>query len=94
MVRKKQKSPKQLDYEIELFRHVRHGDRNPRLVIIDDDGGIQGSPTKVQVREFSDYNTVDGRHDLGIGIGYEDRRGSRVAISLTRKEAGGFLRFL
>lgn len=95
MARKTQKkTPRQLDFEIELFRHVRHGDRNPRLVIIDDDGGIQGAPTKSQAKEFAAYGTVDGRHDLGIGIGYEDRRGSKVAISLTRKEAEGFLRFI
>lgn len=95
MARKTQKKTgKQLDYEIELFRHVRHGDKNPRLVVMDDDGGIQGTPTKAQLREFGDYGTVDGRHDLGIGIGFEDRRGNDVAISITRKEAQAFIKLM
>lgn len=88
------KGPKQLEYEIELFRHIRSGDRNPKLAILDDDGQDVGRPTKFQVKEYVDFGTVDGRHDLGIGIGFVDRNKNRLAISLTRKEAGTFLRFL
>jgi hypothetical protein len=88
------KTPKQLDYEIELYRHVRTGDRHPRLAILDDDGGVQGIPSKDQIKEFFDVGSINGRHDLVIGIRYEDRRKHNVAISLTRKEAQAFLRFL
>lgn len=90
------KAPKQLDYECELFRHIREGDRNPKLVVLNDDGKVEGKPSKMQIREFVDFGTIDGRHDLAIGIGYQDRRGktSKMAISIARKEAKAFLRFL
>jgi len=88
------KTPKRLDYEIELHRHLRSDDRDPRLVILDDDGLVKGIPSKTQLKEFVDYGSINGRHDLTIGIQYQDRSKNDVAISLTRKEAQAFLRLL
>lgn len=82
-----EKTPRPLNHELELYRHLRAGDRDPRLVILDDDGAAQGAPSKSQLKEFVEYGTIDGRHDLTIGVRYKDRRGSNMSISLTRKEA-------
>jgi len=92
----KTKTPsKTLELDIALFRalsrHLRPGDRDAKLVIRDDNGRVDGKPSKDQVWEFSQFGTIDGRHDLVIGIRYTDRRGSKVTISLTRKQAAAFL---
>lgn len=93
MTRKKpKKTPKQLDYDIELYRHIRVGDHDPCLIILDDDGVTEGLPSKAQIKEFVEYGTINGRHDLAIGIRFEDRRKNDVSISLTRKEAQAFLK--
>lgn len=92
--RRTSKTPKQLEYKIELHRHTRVGDRHPRLVILDDDGHVKGIPSKAQLNEFVDHGSINGRHDLAIGVRFEDRRKHDVSISLTRKEAQAFVRLL
>lgn len=93
--RRTKKTPQQLNYEIELHRHIRSGDRHPRLVILDDDGVVKGVPSKAQIGEFVECGTINGRHDFVIGVRFKDRRKKDdVSISLTRKEAEAFVRLL
>ena len=88
------KTGKQLDLETELFRHLTTGDREPALVVLDDDGIAVGTPSKAQLQEYVQLGTIGGRYDWNIGISFEDRYENRFAISLTKKEAQRFLPLL
>jgi hypothetical protein len=84
------KTPKQLDLDIALARHLPSGATRARLVILDerrDDEAVRNA-TRVDVVKFTQGRLP--RHEA-LGIRYRDRDDNDVAVRLTIREATTFL---
>ena len=59
-----------------------------RLVILhrESDEEATRTPTRAQVDEFIQRDTVNGSKQLGIGVRYEDKNGNDVAQHLSQVE--------